>query len=159
MGEQAFRSIRHWESREHWARQLIAKMVLNGIYLPFMIWGQFWAPQFRLVALQYPPFSNLQRCFSFWKVKLTMVVYGSVRVNATFCFIAGGSEYFKMGLPGPFLVFSAWTTIPWGFNLAMCRRKVLCENPTSERSCLNSNDSPFFKAAKICLSKESIIDL
>ena len=36
-----------------------------------------------------------------------MIVYGSVRVKATFCFISGGSEYVKMGLPGPFLVFSA----------------------------------------------------
>jgi hypothetical protein len=41
-----------------------------------------------------------------------MVVYESVRVKATFCFIAGGSEYLKMGLPRPFLVFLASTIIP-----------------------------------------------
>ena len=35
-----------------------------------------------------------------------MVVYGSVRVKANFCFISGGSEYVKMGLPGAIFHFS-----------------------------------------------------
>ena len=59
---------------------------------------------------------------------------GCIRISegqGDFLFYPGGSEYVKMGLPGPFLVFSASTIIHWRFNLAMCRRKVLCENPTS----------------------------
>ena len=70
-----------------------------------MIWGQFWASHLLLVFLQYPPFSNLHRCFGFWKVGLTMVVYGSVRVKATRFWISGGKEYMRPGLPGPSLWF------------------------------------------------------
>ena len=70
-----------------------------------MIWGQFWASHLLLMFLQYPPFSNLHRCRSFWKVRLTMVVYGSVRVKATRCLTSGGKEYVKPGLPEPSLCF------------------------------------------------------
>ena len=77
-----------------------------------MIWGQFWASHLLLVFLQCPPFSNLHRCFSFWKVRLTIVVYGSVRVKATRCFTSGGKEYMKTGLPGPFLGVLASTIMP-----------------------------------------------
>jgi hypothetical protein len=38
--------------------------------------------------------------------------------KATFCLIAGGSDYIKMGLPRAFLFFSAKTTSPWRFDLA-----------------------------------------
>ena len=141
------------------AHQLVAKMVFNGFYLPFMVWGQFWAPQFRLVSLQYPHFSNLQMCFSFWKVTLTMVVYGSVRVKATLRFISGGSEYTKMGLSGPFFVFLVSTIIPWRISWAICARRVLCENSTALRSCLKLSELLFFNEVKILSSKESIFNL
>jgi hypothetical protein len=43
----------------------VPKMVRNGFYSAFRIWGQSWASN--LVLLQYSPFSNLHRCFRFWK--------------------------------------------------------------------------------------------
>jgi hypothetical protein len=45
------------------------------------------------------------------------------------------------------------------FRSCYWQHRVLCENPTSLRRCLNSNNSPFFDTAKIRLSKETIIDL
>ena len=77
----------------------VPKMVKNGFYWPFVIWGQFWASHFLLIFLQYPPFSNLHKCFSFWKVRLTMVVCGSVSAKATLRLVSGGEEYVKLGLP------------------------------------------------------------
>jgi hypothetical protein len=46
-------------------------MVKNGIYSFFVIWGQIWASHLLLVSLQYPSFSNLQRCLSFLKGMVT----------------------------------------------------------------------------------------
>lgn len=94
------------------ARMRVPKMVKNGIYSPFMIWGQIWASHFVLIFLQYPPFSNLQICRSFWKVKLTMVVCGSVSAKATLCLVSGGEEYVKLGLPGLLLSVLAFRIMP-----------------------------------------------
>jgi hypothetical protein len=77
-----------------------------------MIWGQSWASHLLLIALQYPPFSNLHKCFIFWKARLTITVYGSVRVKEIRCLMSGGSEYVKPGLPGLSLRFSAFRTKP-----------------------------------------------
>jgi hypothetical protein len=77
-----------------------------------MVCGQFCASHVLLIALQYPPFSNLHRCFSFWKVRLTMTVYESVRVRATLCLMSGRKEYAKPGLPGLTLGFFAFRTKP-----------------------------------------------
>jgi hypothetical protein len=77
-----------------------------------VIWGQFRTSHFVLIFLQYPPFSNLHRCRSFWKVRLTMVVCGSVSAKATLCLVSGGEEYVKLGLPGPFLSVLAFRIMP-----------------------------------------------
>ena len=69
-----------------------------------MIWGQFWASRLLLRFLQGPPFSNLHRCRGFWRVGLTMLVYGFVSVKATRFWISGGKEYMRPGLPG----LSSW---------------------------------------------------
>jgi hypothetical protein len=94
------------------ARMPVPKMVKNGIYSPFMILGQLWASHFVLIFMQYPPFSNLQMCRSFWKVRLAMVVCGSVSAKATLRLVSGGEEYAKLGLPELLLSVLALRIMP-----------------------------------------------
>ena len=116
-----------------------------------MIWEQFWASHLLLIVLQYPPFSNLQRCFSFWKVRLTITVYGSVRVKETRCLMSGGKEYVKPGLPGLSLRFSAFRMKPWRSKPTRRSFKVLWEKPASLKSCWKSLGFPSLSTVRICL--------
>jgi len=47
------------------ARMRVPKMVKNGFYSYFGVWGEFWAAN--LILLQYSPFLNLHGCSNFWK--------------------------------------------------------------------------------------------
>jgi len=48
-------------------------LVFNGFYSSFGISGHFLASHTALIFLQYPPFSNLQRCLSLWLVQVQLV--------------------------------------------------------------------------------------
>jgi hypothetical protein len=72
------------------AHMAVPKMAKNGFYyLFFGICGQLPALQYFLTCLQYPPFSNLQRCLRQLNGKATIVIDGSDRAAETCCSALG----------------------------------------------------------------------